>query len=412
MKENIDKDVQTAKFSAYLRNPITLLFFAFLALFVIVDLIMPDRETSSLENRSLTQNPVFETAAISSASGLGEKYGAFSDEWKRWAQEYDSYTKDQLLFRDEWVGLQSAFESAQGKLENGGVWFAHDGYLIAKNDVLTTLQQNSLPVNTTAVCELAERHEGRVTTMIIPSPANILSGELRASPPQIDEDGLLDDINAQFAAAGANVVDLREAFDGYTADGQQLYYRTDHHWTTPGGARLAYETLCGSLGREAVLPPEDLLTEVPDFLGTNYSKSRHFGTQPEPLYYYDFSNELTVYKLQSDDTILEEPGPLMDKTRFEECDKYAAFLRGNNGYSVLEGNGEGSILVIKDSYGNSFVPYLIESYETIGIIDLRAWFSVDGVIEEGGYDDILVLYSFDSFSSDAYARRMATSMQE
>lgn len=400
---------------AYLRHPIIFLFFGFLAIFVIADLITPDRETSQLENRSLTQAPNFETASFAGAPAntaeIGEKYEAFSDEWKRWATAYGEYTKDQLLFRDEWVGMQSFFESAQGKLENGGVWFGKDGYLIAKNDVFTNFQQNSLPVNTTAVCELAERHPGKVSTMIIPSPANILSDKLRWSPPQINENAMLDDIFVDFTDAGAQVIDLRPTFLASEETGEQLYYQTDHHWTTSGGAWLAYNALCESAGRAPIAPPKELLTELPDFLGTNYSKSRHFGTQSEPLYYYDFPNTLTVYKYKSDDTLQEEAGPLMDTAKLDEYDKYGAFLRGNNGYSVLEGNGEGSILVIKDSYGNSFVPYLIESYGTIGIIDLRAWFTVDDVIEEGAYDEILVLYSFDSFSSDAYARRMATSIQ-
>lgn len=390
--------------------PIIILFFGFLAIFVLADVFTPDQKTSEMENRKLTQKPDFSLASgIKESNTIVENYDAFADEWSRWAGAYGEYAKDQMLFRDGWISTESFLESAQGKLENNGVWFAKDDYLIAKNEVFTQLQQNNLPVNTQAVCELAERHEGKVTTMIIPSPANILSDKLRWNPPQVDENTMLDQLFANFDEAGATVVDLRDSFKAHEND--DVYYHTDHHWTTPGGAFLAYEAYCESQGIAAVKPPEELLKVVPGFLGTNYSKSKHFGTEPEPLYYYDFPNQLTVYSYQNDDSILEEPGPLMDTSKFEEYDKYAAFLRGNNGYSVLEGNGKGSILVIKDSYGNSFVPYLIENYETIGIIDLRAWFDVDQTIKEGNYDNLLVLYSFESFTSDAYARRMLTEMQ-
>lgn len=390
--------------------PIIILFFGFLVVFVIADMVTPDKEVSAMENRKLTQYPTFSLTGITKDfASFAENYDALADEWSDWTYAYGDYAKDQMLFRDEWISLQSFFESVQGKLENGGIWFAKDDYLIAKNDIFTQLQENNISINSQAVCELAERHKGKVSTMIIPSPANSLSDKLRWNPPQINENEMLDNLFADFKDAGANVIDLRGAFEAYVDD--DIFYHTDHHWTTLGGAYLAYEAYCEAEGLIAEEPSQELLREEPDFLGTNYSKSKHFGTKPETLYYYDFPNELTVYSYQSDDTILEETGPLMDIYKFDEYDKYAAFLHGNKGYSVLKGNGKGSILVVKDSYGNSFVPYLIANYETIGIIDLRAWFSVDETIKEGGYDNILVLYSFDSFSSDTYAKRMLTDMQ-
>ena len=79
-------------------------------------------------------------------------------------------------------------------------------------------------------------------------------------------------------------------------------------------------------------------------------------------------------------------------------DKYAAFLHGNNGLSRVEGDGEGRILVVKDSYANSLIPFLTANYAQIDVIDLRNYnYGLDGLIAENGYDQILVLYSFDSF---------------
>ena len=91
-------------------------------------------------------------------------------------------------------------------------------------------------------------------------------------------------------------------------------------------------------------------------------------------------------------------------------DKYKAFLRGNNGYSVLEGNGTGSILIIKDSYANAFIPSLVEDYASIGIVDFRYLNKkVDSLIERGGYDEILVLFSFQGFMDDiTLAAKIAT----
>ena len=92
---------------------------------------------------------------------------------------------------------------------------------------------------------------------------------------------------------------------------------------------------------------------------------------------------------------------LINTDKFTTRDKYAAFLDGNNGYSVIEGNGTGSILVVKDSYANSFVPYLTENYAKIGVIDFRNFrYGLDSTIAKEGYDEILILYNFQTFIAD------------
>lgn len=366
------------------KYPVILLFFGFICILALVDVIKPDKEMSALENRRLAQAP-----ALTLGSLLAEK------EQDRWTTKFDEYTRDQFLWRDEWVSMQSALELAQGKLEGGGIWFAREDYLIPKNSVMPAA--GLWEVNLESVAQLAARQPGRVTVTVVPSPANILSDKLRWSPPQIDEDALLNEAFATFAAAGARTLDLREDFraanEGFD---RQVYYHTDHHWTTDGGAAMAYTLYCELMQRPVAAPDESLRVEVPGFLGTSFAKSKKFGQPAEPLVYFDLLNPMTITK--GDGTVTETG--LMDKAKLEEFDKYGAFLHGNNGYSVIEGNGEGSILLIKDSYGNCFAPYLVEAYAKVGVIDLRDWMLVDKLIETEGYDEVLVLYSFDSFTSD------------
>ena len=109
---------------------------------------------------------------------------------------------------------------------------------------------------------------------------------------------------------------------------------------------------------------------VDGFYGTNYSRARKPGIQPDTITYYDLPNTLSVED-NAGGEVTWETGPMYEYSDFETRDKYRAFLRGNNAYSVLEGNGEGSILVVKDSYANSFIPYLVENFAQIGIVDLR-----------------------------------------
>ena len=138
--------------------------------------------------------------------------------------------------------------------------------------------------------------------------------------------------------------------------------------------------------------------QVADFYGTYYSKAKLFNTVPDVIEWFDPAVEQVTIDG-------EEVNGLHDLQKFEERDKYGAFLRGNNGLTVIKssaGPGDGSrILVIKDSYGNSFVPYLLYNYDEVQVVDLRAMAGkMSDLLAENDYDDILLLYSFMNFASD------------
>ena len=122
----------------------------------------------------------------------------------------------------------------------------------------------------------------------------------------------------------------------------------------------------------------------------------------DTIEYYQLDNPMTVYRITGEAQYEpERAGSLINVQKFNTRDKYAAFLDGNNGYSVIEGNGEGSILVVKDSYANSFIPYLTENYAKIGVVDFRNFkYGLDSTIEKEGYDQILILYIFQTFIAD------------
>ena len=100
-----------------------------------------------------------------------------------------------------------------------------------------------------------------------------------------------------------------------------------------------------------------------------------------------------------------------DKSRDrDQCHRHTqsdyGVLHGNNGLSRVEGDGTGKILVIKDSYANSFVPYLTANYGAIDVVDFRNYnYGLDQLIADNDYDAILVLYSYSSFTSDPYLYR-------
>ena len=100
----------------------------------------------------------------------------------------------------------------------------------------------------------------------------------------------------------------------------------------------------------------------------------------------------------------EEKDGLYDLSKLAERDKYAMFLYSNNGVTEIENAAapEGSILVVKDSYANSFVPFLAQSYRKVIVVDLRSLGEkISELISRERPDRVLFLYSFPNFVSDA-----------
>ena len=123
----------------------------------------------------------------------------------------------------------------------------------------------------------------------------------------------------------------------------------------------------------------------------------------DEITYYPLKNEMTISRITGEASYEPETTEnLINTMKFNTRDKYAAFLDGNNGYSVIEGDGEGSILVVKDSYANSFIPYLTANYGKIGVVDFRNFkYGLDSTIEQEGYDEVLILYNFQTFIADS-----------
>lgn len=369
--------------------PIVLLFLAFLFCFSILDALWSKREFSELENRKLMQPPKLTLAGVLSKDDP-------------WMAKYTEYTKDQFIFRDGWIDLKSRAEAMLLKTENNGIWFGKDNYLFPKFLAVGERFEKNLD----AVECMAQRHPGKVSVMIAPSSSLVLSEKLPWQAPVADEDIYHDSIVERLSGQAA-VYDLRKTLRAH--GDEYIFYRTDHHWTSEG-AYLAYEQFAGSKGLPLFDRSDADEKKVENFYGTSYSKARNYDVVPDTITYYDLPNQLTVYTANADGSESGETGPLYNTADFETRDKYKAFLRGNNGYSVLEGNGTGSILIIKDSYANAFIPYLVEDYASIGIVDFRYLNEkVDSLIERGGYDEILVLFSFQGFMDDmTLAAKIAT----
>ena len=350
----------------------------------IANLVWPKRDMIELENRKAAQFPAFSVEALLDG---------------RWQSGFARWMQDQFLLRDAWINTQrAADEIVFQKAEEGGILLGKDQWMFTKLFTIDDATRQQTAKNVQAVAEFAARYPGKVTFLLAPSASVIYPEALPAGAPMADENALLDDIFAQVGESAA-VIDLREPFTAHKDE--YLYFKTDHHWTTNGAYR-AYEQFCALKGLTPFDRDAHEAVTVEDFQGTHYSATRLWNVENDTITYYPLPNQMTIYNITGEAQY--EPMTtenLINTDKFATRDKYAAFLDGNNGYSVIEGDGEGSILVVKDSYANSFIPYLTANYEKIGVVDFRNFkYGLDSTIEREGYDEVLILYNFQTFIAD------------
>ena len=375
------------------RYPVLLAFSLFFVGLFALDLVTPDRAYSELENTTLSQRP---SLSSFSADGLNKFFTA-----------YTKYVKDQVAGRDNWVALQSTVETkVMQKEQSGGILLGKEHMMFPRTYGLVSSETRTLPKNTAALEALCRRYPGLVNVMLVPAASAVYPENVPAGAPLLDEDSHLDALSEAVQAAGGRFVDVRQTLADHK--GEYIYYRTDHHWTSTG-AYYAYQQLCTALGLTPFDPSAHTARTAEGFYGTHYSKARTPDAEPDTITYYDLPNALTIYTVTAPGQPAEgETTGLYDTDKLSVYDKYAMFLHGNNGLSRIKGDGtgRGRILVIKDSYANCFVPYLTANYADIDVVDFRNYnYGLDQLIADNGYDQILVLYSFDSFKSDPYLYR-------
>ena len=368
-----------------LKYPVVLAFFLFIFLFTAVDLVKPDREYSEFENKYLTQRPEFTLASFLN---------------NEWTSKYETYLNDQFVLRDDWITLKSICESMLLKIENNGIAYGADDYLFEK---FTTLAGDSLAqfernvgYEKTFIDTYGETVP--ITFTIIPNAYMILPEKLPEGLTQVDQAAYTAPI---YEAVGdkAQVVDFTGALTAHKDE--YIFYRTDHHWTTLG-AYYAYAAYAESLGMEPVALDSLSGIEVPDFYGTYFSKAKKFDAVADTITYYPIADTGVIIDGQ-------EADGYYDLSKFEVRDKYAAFLRGNNGYTVIksgvreapEGQEPSKILVIKDSYANSFVPFLLYNFDEVHVVDLRySAVSMKELLSTENFDQVLLMYNFMNLVTD------------
>lgn len=356
-------------------------FFAVLFVFSLGTLMKPDKMFSEKENKYLAQKPEFNKEDVIS--------GTYMEDLKK-------YLDDQLIFREPMIRMKHMLQKKTGKDEINGVYLGEDDYLFEKwlpQDVDSMIVLNNIE----SMFYFAK--ENLVDVMVVPTAGYIYEDKLPKNAPMYWEE--FDLISIKDKLTNCNVIETEDIlFEN--KDKEELYYHSDHHWTTQG-AFLAYQKWC----QEKKIPFDENDYEVEevthDFQGTMYAKVLDDSLQKDTISIYH-DRKAPAYK------ITYNFGEKTSYTAYERDklntqNKYDVFFGGNHPEMTIttENKNGKNLLIFKDSYANSFIPFLIRNYETIHVVDLRYCnYDLKTYIEESNITEYLFMYNSKNFTEEYF----------
>lgn len=390
---------------------------AFILCFSVWCLVAPKQTFSENENRALASWPVYSFTALKDGSYMSG---------------VQTYLSDHFPLRDPFMTLKTKYEMLTGREEINDIYLAKDGYYIEayktpkqQKKIITQFQKLQDAITTGA--------KENVRVMLVPTAISTYNAKLPNCAPDRGVLRQVDTMNEIYAALpNMQKVDVWSALQAAAAqeetdrtrasgdaDGAQpvadagdagcdtsaatgLYYHTDHHWTTHG-AYIGYQAYCGAAELSPIPEADFQKTCVTtDFHGTIFSKLHDSTVPGDAITLYEYpANQLTVSYPDTG----EVTDTLYNRDYLAQKDKYSMFL--NNLHPLVEitnetADSDRQLVLIKDSYANSMVPFLVNHYQKIYVFDTRYYrFGPSSFINEHPeVTDVLLLYNMNTIDTD------------
>lgn len=192
---------------------------------------------------------------------------------------------------------------------------------------------------------------------------------------------------------------------------EYIYFRTDHHWTSLG-AYYAYEKFAEEKGFKPVDLKQCEKKEFKGFLGAFYSdtkKNPALTKNPDTVVGYTPPGDIKLTFQAKDGSKMDWP-LISDVSKWAASSKYSTFIGGDNPYTVIKNSSikdGSSCLVIKESFGNAFVPFLTANYNTVHVIDYRYWDgNVVNFVKKNKIKDVLYLNNISATRNKSLVGKM------
>ncbi len=275
------------------------------------------------------------------------------------------------------------------KYSSGVIRVDHTAFDVGGYNVSTAGQYAKL------VNKAADALAGKVKVYCMPIPTSIgivFPDNLQDSYAGYRDQGA--DIQDMLSKMSSNVIPV-DCYDNLMRHrNEEVYFRTDYHWNGPG-AYYGYEAFCKVKGFTPYTMDQREERQFPGYLGPLYRNNSNqdpvLAETPDTVYaYLPYCKTATMVIHQKDGTTMKWP-IISDQSKSEA--KYSTFAGADQPLAVFTNPEvtDGSVLVVvKESFGNALMPYLVDHYSTVYEVDYRYW-SGDLVkyTQEVGADDLL-----------------------
>ena len=357
---------------------------------------LPENAFSENENRYLEKMPDFNFDTVTDKSFM---------------TKFENFFSDRIVLREQWIGLMNDFDRILGKKEIKGI-FTEDGRMM-QSWRTSDYSVDSVNKNLAAMEKFAEKYpKMKMYFMLAPNAQEIYSDTLPANCGAADQKLFIK--NCYDSLPSITGIDVYSGL--LAAKNEYIYYRTDHHWTSYG-AYIGYKSAASAMKFTAYSEDKFSIEHASnEFRGTLYSKTLDNSITPDTIDIYTLANnepqvKVSVYKSGA------EPDSTYSSLYFREFldvkDKYSTFLGQNVpridiDSEIPQENDKGSLLIIKDSYAHSLIPFLTKNYSHITVLDLRyinSDLSNIGVSLKD-YENVLFMYNVITFSQDTNVKKL------
>jgi len=331
----------------YINLVITAIFIIIICGLTVPGLFKEPAEISVSERRKLAQSPKISVAKVLDGS---------------FAEDYRDYLQDQAVMREDFRAIKSFVERKMLlKKENNEV------YIVDNNlyDKFYGINQRYIERAATLIDSIIDSiNSDKIYLSIIPSKAQMLDrSKYLLSDQNLIADYLEKHVNAEY-------VDLMGLA---TKGNENLFYATDHHWTTEGAIQ-AYKILATAMGYEPITNYTfELVTD--SYVGSYYGKAASKSIEKDKMYlaHNEYLDSMTVRRYETLENY-KDFDSIYFRDKIDSLDPYDVFIGGLGPITVIENDRAQSneeLIMFKDSYSHSLAPFLAQHFKKVTLFDLR-----------------------------------------
>lgn len=329
-------------------NATAVLCFGFIALIMLTTLFSNKSKESFIENRPLADFP---------GSGFDDLYSGET------SGKLNAYYADHIAERGFWISAKAEMQSQLSESIVNGVYVSKERLLDAE---ISRREPDYSSADT--IKDFCSEYDGTAYIVIVPTSSGIYGNILPEHISVIPEN---QQISAFYERLGNDIrkIDayniLKMIKDSY------IYYRNDTKWTSYG-AYCVYRTVIKKLGLQPASYDKYTIEHITDrFRGNLFNRS--LSKKPKSdiidIYKYnDGANVVSCICIDKDGNTYK--GDIFDRSRLDSSDMYSVYL--GNPVPVMKiktsVKNDKKLLVIKDSYADCFIPFLLQHYSEITVI--------------------------------------------